>query len=833
MEDIIKKKPLEERIKEFMQLKNIYPTKIPIIIDCHPQFPNLKKPKKNKFLIEDYNLKDFYSLFANNYLELSMTENDSFLEIKLYATQNYSEILIETTLKEIYEKYKEEDGFLYLKYSYEYKNIEKQKLKENNIGEIILKSYPDKIPILLKKNPNYDDNIEIAKNQFLIPKKFKIEQFINFLAKNYLNEKFLQNPNININIMTISDNATLKSNQILSDIYNKYKDKKDGLLYLYYFYTYNKSEKMPLKEMIDFSSKNWFKDKIPIIIEKDPNYPRIKDPLKYKFLLDKSFTVKSFSKYILSNHLNMNSSFESSNFNFFLKTKSDYNQLNNDDILAKIYEDKKDEDNFLYLYYSYEDININDFHLKSINEKKKESCKILKENPSKIPLIIENDPKFQYNKKISQNLLIIEKNMKIFELSDMVKNILELKSNIGNTRLHLILSNSSKNIKLSSNEKIEEIYNRYKNVDGFIYLLYSYKYVKDNNLPIMQPKNKKNNEIQKIKKELSKFNNQGKIPIIVERYPLSLMKDFSKKYLLPQDIKLEELQLLISKNIFDLYKDVNIKYCLITEKNIELSNQEKIIIKDIYKMYKSEDDCLYLYYIEPSLLPESKMFNEEIFLFKKKYSLEERKKKYQELKAKNPSKILIIVEKEATNYNNNSEDEKIDEIFLLEPKEEIDSLKMKIWKKIGKPFLKIELKNSKKNIILYLSKIFDLYNKFKDNEDGFLYLFYRCITPNLKDKEYQNEENMKEAKKIFLLFKRIPFIFKPSPSFANSNSKTKVFLPYGSNLSTFKEIETDKKYKYYIEYPNKIVDLNEKLVDYYLKNKNEKDDYLHLIIEKE
>lgn len=56
-------------------------------------------------------------------------------------------------------------------------------------------------------------------------------------------------------------------------------------------------------------------------------------------------------------------------------------------------------------------------------------------------------------------------------------------------------------------------------------------------------------------------------------------------------------------------------------------------------------------------------------------------------------------------------------------------------------------------------------------------------------------------------------------------------MKYKSNSSTFSEIQTDKTYKYYIEYPNKELDLNEKMVDYYLKNKD-KDDFLCLIIGK-
>ena len=116
MENVLKERPLKERIKEFELIKKTYPTKIPIILDKHPNFPNLKSPTKSKYLFaQDIELKEFYNILASKYLELSMTKSDSFLEIKLYESSNNKEIIIlnEKTISEIYEKYKDEDGFLY------------------------------------------------------------------------------------------------------------------------------------------------------------------------------------------------------------------------------------------------------------------------------------------------------------------------------------------------------------------------------------------------------------------------------------------------------------------------------------------------------------------------------------------------------------------------------------------------------------------------------------------------------------------------------------------------------------------------------------------------
>ena len=198
-----------------------------------------------------------------------------------------------------------------------------------------------------------------------------------------------------------------------------------------------------------------------------------------------------------------------------------------------------------------------------------------------------------------------------------------------------------------------------------------------------------------------------------------------------------------------------------------------------------------------------------------------------ELKKKHPKKILIKVERIP---NDKEGEESKDEIFFLYPNEETDSLRIKIWKKIERPFMDIQLLYKNNITIENYPKIIHLYNKFQDKEDQFLYLYYKCVEPklNINIEEYQN---MSEARKIFTLFKRIPFIFNPAPCFSNSQTKTKVFLKYKSKYSTFNEIQTDKAYKYYIEYPNKELDLKESMVNYYLKNKD-KDDFLYLTIGK-
>ena len=847
MENVYKERPLEERIKEFELLKKTYPTKIPIILDKHPNFPNLKSLTKSKYLFDqDIELRDFYNVIATKYLDLSMAKSDSFLELKLYESSNNKEIIIlnEKTVLDIYEKYKDEDGFLYLKYSYEYK-LNPDKKYDNIDKNEILKKFPDKVPIILEKSPLYPNNIQILKNKFLLPKPLKIEKALSMLIKHYFNVNELQNKDIVLYLTLTTNNIPFQNDEILEDIYNKYKS-EDGFLYLYYHYIINNdSNKLTTNKNNNNNTEEYpstflaqHSNKIPIILEKDPNYPEIEEISQKKFLVYKTWYVFNCAKEIFSKYLNI-TNINDKNFYYFFRTKIDYMELDNNEMIINIYEKYKDEENFiLHLYYSYEYKKQNDFILKSLEERKYEVSLLLKEKPNIVTIILENDPHFENNKKIVNNRIIASRKMNIFQLTNKLIENLELKTNIGNNSLQLMITVQSEDIFLSSHEIIEDIYNNYKSDDGVLYLYYSYKYLQEILLPIVEPKNKSKNsiEIEKNKNEADKYISEGKIPIIIEKYPLSIFEDYSQRYIIDDTSTMNDLINMLQKDLESVNNNENILFNLITDKNIDLRNEELKSIKYIYEQYKSEDDFLYLFYVEPSLLPFPKKVNEErTFKFKEIYSLEQRKIKYKELKNKHPDKILIRVEKDNSSNidNDNNDEEKIGQILFFAPKDEVDSLKMKIWRKIGKPLFYINLLDKNKNIISNYSKIIDLYNNYKDNEDDFLYLYYKCSNPSFVDNNYNNDQNMTEAKKIFLLFKRIPFIFTPSPLYGNSNISTKVFLLYKSKLSTFKEIQTDKKYKYYIEYPKKMVDLNEKLVDFYLNNKNNENDFLYLTIEKE
>ena len=386
MEKIMKEKSLEERKKEYSKIMEIYPTKIPIILDKNPKFPNLKDPIKNKFLSDNNStIKKFISTISKTYLQLDMIKEDLSLEIKLYSTSDNIEISTneEESILNIYNKYKDEDGFLYLKYSYLYtknKNVEKKE-KE---GTIIMKQFHNKIPIILQKDPNYSDIKDIPKSKFLIDKFMTIEQFISYLNNNYLNEN-------EDNIYLTSDNRyNLHKSEILSYVYNKYKDKNDEFLYLLYFYT------------TDFS--------------------------------------------------------------------------------------------------------IEEFKLKSLEERKKEYDLILQKNPEMIPIIIEKDSNYPDNKNISKNNILVKETLKVYELIQLINlNYLNLSPFINGKYLNLVLTISPYHINLYNNDYISTIYEECKNEDGFLYMNYSYEYIQIDYLPFFSPKYKYNNSPKERKESISEI----------------------------------------------------------------------------------------------------------------------------------------------------------------------------------------------------------------------------------------------------------------------------------------------------------------------------------------
>jgi len=690
---------------------------------------------------------------------------------------------------------------------------------------------PNKIPIIIDKNPKFPKLKNTTRNKLILDNAMTIDQFSNYFAKSCLQlEMTTLDTSLNIKLYTSSLELINECNLI--DIYKKYKD-EDGFLYLKYSYEYIKNSNIKSVEVSSKSVKE-IEEKIALIIEKDPYYPYIKNLNKTKYLISKKITISQIGYLIFKKMLELPNKINETTLNFAFRTKNNYIELSNFEYINNIYDKYKDKDGYLQLYYSYEYTFKRFLHLSPLHSRKEEYQKLISSFPDKIPVYLEKNPNYLGLKEVTKKKFLLSNILTVRDFIDLViKKYLEEAPIVGDKKLNLIVIETNNNLPLFKEEIFTDIQKKHKEEDGFVYLQYIYEYVQINNLEVIMPKYKLDNSFEKRKNIANFIISNHKIPVIIQKYPNSKLKDVFKKYETTYKYSIYQLKEMIEKELSKINNGEDAKICLMTDKNIDLRNQEHTLINDIYRKYLDQDGCLYLYYLETSLLPDLNNDNKnEIFNFKKLYDLEERRKEYQNLKNKYPKKIFIRIQKEFNIYDNDDQKDKVDDLFMYNPNIEIDSLKMKIWEQLGKPLLIVELMTLYQKIDHNYSKIIDLYNNFRDEEDGFVYLFYMCIKPNIEGKE-KIVEKLSDNQKIFLLFKRIPFIIQPAPCFANSNTKTKVFLPYKSKTSTFSTIQTDKKYKYYIEYPNKVLNLNEVMYDFYLKNKNKEDDFLYLTIAKE
>jgi hypothetical protein len=106
---------LEERIYLTARIRSKYEDKIPIIVDkITYESPNITK---NKFLASKDDPFYFFQKMIRNYIPKLHSSEALFLFV---ITEDKQEIPVMTKLiKEIYQKYKHEDGFLYVGYCIE------------------------------------------------------------------------------------------------------------------------------------------------------------------------------------------------------------------------------------------------------------------------------------------------------------------------------------------------------------------------------------------------------------------------------------------------------------------------------------------------------------------------------------------------------------------------------------------------------------------------------------------------------------------------------------------------------------------------------------------
>ena len=101
-----------------------------------------------------------------------------------------------------------------------------------------------------------------------------------------------------------------------------------------------------------------------------------------------------------------------------------------------------------------------------LETRKKQNKELIKRNPKKIPIILEKDPKCKLI-PIKKTKFMIEKNSTVSKLIQSIRILMKIPQEEG-----LFLSAKGK-YTLTGQKIIGDIYNTYKDEDGFLYIMYT------------------------------------------------------------------------------------------------------------------------------------------------------------------------------------------------------------------------------------------------------------------------------------------------------------------------------------------------------------------------
>ena len=137
----------------------------------------------------------------------------------------------------IYDKYKDDCGFLNFTISEEStfggmtdKDI--NQYRESKFGYEILKRYPDRIPIIVQNNTDFE-SFKLNKFKFLCPDDVTMGKFIHELKKHITYDDNRNSENLSFFFMC--KNNILINSFLVSQIYEKYKDEESGCLFIYIY----------------------------------------------------------------------------------------------------------------------------------------------------------------------------------------------------------------------------------------------------------------------------------------------------------------------------------------------------------------------------------------------------------------------------------------------------------------------------------------------------------------------------------------------------------------------------------------------------------------------
>ena len=110
---------------------------------------------------------------------------------------------------------------------FEYKKLNKLTEERKNECKSIKIHYPDKIPIICERDPK--SNLpDLNKKKWLVPSNLTVDQF-NFMIKKKMGLGY-----DDLVYLIINGKDFISGDYRISEIYDKYKDYQDDLLYLAY-----------------------------------------------------------------------------------------------------------------------------------------------------------------------------------------------------------------------------------------------------------------------------------------------------------------------------------------------------------------------------------------------------------------------------------------------------------------------------------------------------------------------------------------------------------------------------------------------------------------------
>ena len=92
----------------------------------------------------------------------------------------------------------------------------------------IRQQHPDKIPVVVEKDPRAITLNDIDKTKYLVPRDITVAQF------NFMIRKRIQLKENEAFFLIANGKYTIMGENTMDDVYNKYSDKDDGYLYITY-----------------------------------------------------------------------------------------------------------------------------------------------------------------------------------------------------------------------------------------------------------------------------------------------------------------------------------------------------------------------------------------------------------------------------------------------------------------------------------------------------------------------------------------------------------------------------------------------------------------------